>query len=87
MLLLYIWKYLEGQVVDVSGLEARAEWWIQWVSFIPRDRQAESNDSKVFTHPYNLPRIHLFFSVLLSDQHNIYEFHIFIRQQNCVMNN
>ncbi len=64
-MLLCVWKHLEGKVVDVSGLKAGAERWVQRVSFVSGNGKSKSNDSKILTYTNNFPRIQLIFSVLL----------------------
>lgn len=64
------WTDLEGQVINISGLKARAQGRIQRVALKLGHGKSESDDSKVLTHTHNLPAVQLLFSVFLqrSDQ-------------------
>ena len=56
---------LEGQVVDVSGLEAGAERGVQRVALILWHRKSQCNDPEVLADANDLPGVHLHFGVLL----------------------
>lgn len=59
------WTDLEGQVINISGLEAGAQGRIQRVALKLGDRKPESDDSKVLADTHNLPAVQLLFSVFL----------------------
>lgn len=59
------WTDLERQVIDVSGLEARAEGGVQRVALVLRDRKTKSDDPEVLADTDDLPAVQLLFGVLL----------------------
>ena len=60
---------LVGEVPDVPGLKPGPERWVQRVSHVLGNREAESNDPEVLADPHQLPFVELLFCVtLLLDQ-------------------
>lgn len=63
---------LEGEVVDVSGLETGSQRWIEGVPSVPWHGKPQGDDAEVLTHAHDLPRIQLLLRVLLSHTaHNV----------------
>lgn len=60
---------LEGQVVDVSGLEAGAQRGVQRVALVLGHRKSKRDDPEVLANADDLPGVQLPFGVLLHTRH------------------
>ena len=56
---------LKWELVDISGLKSRSEWWIQWVATISWHGQAQRNYPEALINTYQLPLIQFSLTMLL----------------------